>query len=109
MPGPACWMAAPEPTNRPAPMTPAMAIMDRCRGLSDLDRPACSVGAVPLGASERIVRSPWWVYVVKFHGVARRGCAALNGGQHYTDRSVRPKSAAGPGPGRPRPGSRIGG
>src|SRR5690349_21835170 len=37
MPGPACWMAAPDPTKSPAPMTPAMAIMERCRGLSDLD------------------------------------------------------------------------
>src|SRR6478609_7271641 len=37
IPGPACWMAAPEPTKRPAPMTPAMAIMDRCLGFRDLE------------------------------------------------------------------------
>src|SRR6478736_4770803 len=37
MPGPACWMAAPEPTKSPAPMTPAMAIIDRCLGLRDLE------------------------------------------------------------------------
>src|SRR6478672_2638686 len=37
MPGPACWIAAPEPTNSPAPITPAMAIMDRCLGFRDFE------------------------------------------------------------------------
>src|ERR671920_509685 len=44
MAGPACWMATPEPTKRPAPMTPAMAIMDRWRGLRVLARPPWGAG-----------------------------------------------------------------
>lgn len=34
MPGPVAAMPAPEPTNRPAPITPPMAIMDRWRFFS---------------------------------------------------------------------------
>src|SRR5690606_824331 len=33
-PGPACEMEAPEATNRPVPMEPPMAIMERCRAFS---------------------------------------------------------------------------
>ena len=49
-PGPAVLITTPDPTNRPAPMTPPMAIMVRCRCFSPLCSwaPAvCAVGGVP--------------------------------------------------------------
>lgn len=50
MPGPAAAIPAPEPTNRPAPMTPPMAIIDRWRFLSPAWSPSCDcppVGPLP--------------------------------------------------------------
>ncbi|GAA3797159.1 hypothetical protein GCM10023083_35660 [Streptomyces phyllanthi] len=39
MPGPAAAIPEPEPTNRPAPMTPPIAIIDRWRFFSPACRP----------------------------------------------------------------------
>src|SRR5437763_1533099 len=50
MPGPAAAMPEPEPTNRPAPMTPPIAIIDRWRFL----RPGLRPGSAG-GASGRVV------------------------------------------------------
>ncbi len=55
MPGPVDAMPAPEPTNRPAPITPPMAIIDRWRFLSPALRwpsppwpcPPCPAGGRP--------------------------------------------------------------
>lgn len=52
--GPAAAIPAPDPTNRPAPITPPRAIIDRWRCLRPWDSGACASGAV--GGVSRVVR-----------------------------------------------------